>query len=196
MAIEDKIEKIREICIRENFPIITLETASLLKLCLNLKQPKEVLEIGTALGYSGSIILNECDCFLTTVEIKEDSVKRAKENFESLGFSNRVKIFCGDACEIVANLTGKYDFIFLDGPKGQYANFLPYLTDCLVKDGILFCDNTAYHGIVKDGVIPVRRDRTIMNNMRKFEQDIKSNKNLKVFEFNISDGIIIAVKYL
>lgn len=194
MTIEDKIKKIRETCEKENFPIIQNETADLLKLCLKLKQPKSVLEIGTAIGYSGSLILNECGCFLTTVEIKEDSVTRAKENFRALGFLDRVKIFCGDACEIVPNLTGKYDFIFLDGPKGQYANFLPYLINCLNFNGVLFCDNTSYHGIVKDGIIPIRRDRTIMNNMRKFERDIKSNPNLKTTEFNIGDGIIVSVK--
>ena len=194
MNIEDKIKRIRKICENENFPIISKFTEDFLVRIIKEKKPGTVLEIGTAIGYSGSVILNSCGCNLTTIEIKEDSIKRAKENFESLGFSGRYKIFSGDACDIVPKLTGKYDFIFLDGPKGQYSNFLPYLADCLNGSGILFCDNIYYHGIVKGGVVPVRRDRTIMNNMRKFINDIKLYKNFNVEEFDCGDGLLIAQK--
>jgi len=190
----DEILKIKEECRKENFPIISDEVSELLSLCLKLKRPKTVLEIGTALGYSAAVILNSCDCFLTTVEIKENSSNRAKENLTKLGLTERVKLICIDAKDYLANLTVKFDFIFLDGPKGQYNNYLPYLLDCLNKNGVLFCDNTGYRGIVNGGVIPERRDRTIMNNMREFNKNLKQNKNLRVFELKVSDGIIIAIK--
>ncbi|MCL1901632.1 MAG: class I SAM-dependent methyltransferase [Firmicutes bacterium] len=189
-----KLNDIKKECIVEGFPIISDEALELLSLCLKLKQPKAVLEIGTAIGYSAGAILSSCHCFLTTVEIKESSFLRAKENLTKLGLIDRSKLICVDASDYLVNLTAKFDFIFLDGPKGQYNNYLPYLLDALEKGGVLFCDNTKFHGIVDGNVIPLRRDRTIMNNMREFTENLKRNKSLTVYEFNISDGIIIAIK--
>jgi len=190
----DKILEIKKECLNEGFPIIADEAAEVLSLCLKLKQPKSVLEIGTAIGYSAGIILHSCNCFLTTVEIKESSYIRAKENLIKLGFVDRTKLICADAKDYLVNLTDRFDFIFLDGPKGQYNNYLPYLSDALNGGGVLFCDNTKYHGIVDGTVIPERRDRTIMNNMREFTKELKQNQKLKVYEFKVSDGIIVAVK--
>lgn len=190
----NKLNDIKKECIEEGFPIVSDDAAELLSLCLRLKQPKAVLEIGTALGYSAGIILSSCSCFLTTVEIKESSYLRAKENLTKLGLIERAKLICIDAKDYLVNLTAKFDFIFLDGPKGQYNNYLPYLLDALNEGGILFCDNTKYHGIVDGTLIPERRDRTIMNNMREFTENLKKNKDLYVYEYDISDGIIIVIK--
>ena len=88
----------------------------------------------------------------------------------------------------------KYDFIFLDGPKGQYIRYFPILKELLNVNGYLVADNVYFHGMVKmEGKIP-HKHRSIVNNLRKFIDAISTDKDFETKIFEIGDGISVSKK--
>lgn len=182
---------------RENhIPVLLDDTAKLLFYKINNQNPKNVLEIGTAIGYSGTLILNASNCNLTTIEKDEASFNLAKHHFEKFGLTNRVNQILGDALEELNNLVKlnkKFDFIFLDGPKGQYIKYLPILKQLLNNGGVLFADNVFFKRMIFiEGTIPHRK-RTIVVNLRKFLETVKTDNNFYNVEIlDVGDGVLIA----
>lgn len=178
------------------YPIIREKGAQVLVKLVSENKPKKILEIGTAIGYSGSLMLLNSDATLVTLELNEESAKIARENFEKLGLSNRVKVVVGDAKESIQKLNEKFDFIFLDGPKGQYINYLPILLQLLNVGGLLVADNVHYHGLVLKEGVPEKKHRTIVNNLRKYLQSVTSDDTLETEVLPFADGISISRKVL
>ena len=181
---------------KENFiPVLRPNTASLLISFIRATKPKLILEIGTAIGYSGTLILENApkDAILHTIEKEEANVVIARENFEKLGFKN-VKIFEGDAIDVLTNLVEPYDFIFLDGPKAQYINYLPHLIRLLKTGAVLFSDNVLYRGMVFSREEPPAKKRSIVKNLQKFLEEITSSAELKTQIIDIEDGVSISIK--
>ncbi len=182
---------------RENhIPVLLDDTAKLLFSKINNQKPKNVLEIGTAIGYSGTLILNASNCKLTTIEKDEASFNLAKHHFEKFGLTNRVNQILGDALEELNNLVKlnkKFDFIFLDGPKGQYIKYLPILKQLINNSGVLFADNVFFKRMIFiEGIIPHRK-RTIVVNLRKFLETVKTDNNFYNVEIlDVGDGVLIA----
>ena len=159
------------------------------------KQPERILEIGVNLGLSGiSMLLESPKSLLTGIEIDEEKIKLATENYKRFGVYERAKIFQGDASDIIPNLTGEYDFIFLDGPKGHYYEYLQNLLSVLKKGGILFADNVLFRGYVNGKVKTPHRYNTTKNSMERFLKGITENENLKSEIIDIEDGISITEK--
>ena len=125
-------------------PIIRDNTAqALIKVCKE-KNPKRILEIGTAIGYSGLLMLQNCQAFLYTIEKDEQRLAEAEKNFKLFGQEARVKLILDDALialEKLCNDNEKFDLIFLDGAKGQYIKYYPLIKKLLNHDGVLFTDN-------------------------------------------------------
>ena len=181
---------------RANFiPVLLEDTAKLLFNTIYNFKPATVLEIGTAIGYSGTLILNACNCKLTTIENFESNFNLAKTHFADAGLTERVEMIFDDALNGITNLNNanrKFDFIFLDGPKGQYIKYLPILKNMLTGGGILFADNVHFKGMVFwEGTIPHRK-RTIVVNLRKFLSEVKSDSDFTYSELKIGDGVIVA----
>ncbi|MCM1290255.1 MAG: O-methyltransferase [Corallococcus sp.] len=179
-----------------HIPVMLDDTKQLLFDTVSSLSPKRILEIGTAIGYSGIVMLSASPCAtLNTVELDERTAEIARSNFDTAQLSSRVNIFVGDAREIVQKLTGKYDFIFLDGPKGQYLAFLPYLTDVLEIGGTLFCDNVLYKGLVEN--IPQNKRHkhiTVARNMHAFLEEITQSPRYKTTLHRVGDGVSISQK--
>lgn len=179
---------------KNNFiPIIRDESARFLYNYVKDNGIESVLEIGTAIGFSGSIILSAGAKKLTTVEIKESSYNKASKTFEKLKLKDSVTMYLADAKDIISKLKEggqKYDMIFLDGAKGQYINYLDTLKDLLLDGGVIFADNVLLHGMVEsEGIIP-RKKRTMVVNLRKYLEAI--NKYPYESELiRIEDGIAI-----
>ena len=182
---------------RERYiPVMLDDTKELLFETVARAQPKRILEIGTAIGYSGIVMLSASEhATLNTIEMDEQSAALARKNFEEFGVSERVNIFVGDAREIVRMLTGSYDFIFLDGPKGQYEAFLPYLTDLLEVGGTLVCDNVLYKGLVEHIPDDKRHKHiTVARNMHAFLHDITTSERYDTVLHRVGDGVTVSVK--
>lgn len=179
---------------RENhIPVMLDDTKKLLQQLTTENQPKKILEIGTAIGYSGIVMLTSSpEAQLNTIEMDEKSAEMARQNFIQAGVYDRVNLFVGDAKEIVTQLTGKYDFIFLDGPKGQYDCFLPYLIDVLEVGGLLVCDNVLYKGLVEH--VPEHRHKhiTIARNLNRFLDDLNNDNRLTTRLHRTGDGVTVS----
>ena len=165
----------------------------LVEFCKN-NHPKQVLEIGTAYGYSAYLMASNCDCNIVTIELDKTKAQIARNNIKTVGLENQITIICGDAKDEIKQLNQQFDLIFLDGPKGQYIKYLPTLIQLLKVDGTLIADNIYYQNrIFQEGVIP-HKYRTIVNNLRKFIEEIQTNQSLQTTIYDIGDGISVSKK--
>lgn len=182
-------------------PIIRDRTIEFLRMIINIKKPKNILEIGTAIGFSALVMKKELnDVHIDTIEDYEKRIVLAKENFNKYCTDDNIKLYPGDATEYLEKWTSddikeKYDFVFLDAAKAQYIKWLPNIIILLKPDGILLTDNVFKDGeIIEDKLTIEKRDRTIHKRMREFLYEITHNKNLKSYIYDIGDGISISIK--
>ena len=210
-----KLEEMQGYAQKHFVPIIQPQTASLLMSVIKIKKPKNILEIGTATGFSGIIMLLNCNAKLTTIDINEKCMEKAEQNFADFHLTSRVKLCLGDAKDILENLANKFDFIFLDGPKTQYIDYLPGLIDLLADGGVLFADNVLFKGLVagenltENGTLNDKQagcpkggafdniknsKTTIINGLREFNKQIANDKRLHTSILNVGDGVSISVK--
>ena len=181
----------------DGVPIIRKEMGNLLKVLLELKQPQSILEVGTAVGYS-SILMSENmpqNCRITTIENYEKRIPVAKNNFKRAGKEEVITLLEGDAMDILKELDGTYDFIFMDAAKGQYINFLPELLRLMPAGGLLISDNVLQEGdIVESRYGVTRRNRTIHTRMREYIYTLTHAEQLETSIVPIGDGITLSVK--
>lgn len=189
------IEDIRKYALDNKIPIMRDATVEELIKSINEYKPRKILEIGTAIGYSGSIMLsNSKDAKLTTIELNYERAEIARKNFRDLGLYKRVNLMVGDAVEVLRCIEEKYDFVLLDGPKAHYYEMLPRIMDLLTVSGVIFADNVLFQGLVEKKGLINRKNRTIVNNMRKFIESVNNNTCLLSHLLRIDDGIMIARK--
>ena len=181
----------------DGVPIIRKEMGNLLKVLLLLKRPQKILEVGTAVGYS-SILMSENmpeNCRITTIENYEKRIPVAKNNFKRAGKEEVITLLEGDAMDILKELDGMYDFIFMDAAKGQYINFLPELLRIMPAGGLLISDNVLQEGdIVESRYGVTRRNRTIHTRMREYIYTLTHAEQLETSIVPIGDGITLSVK--
>ena len=182
---------------KTNVPIIRTEMQSLLKFLLTMKEPKEILEVGTAIGFS-ALLMSEYgpkDCHITTIEKYEKRIPLAKENFRKAGKEDSITLLEGDAVDILQTLEGTYDFIFMDAAKGQYINFLPDILRLLKVGGLLISDNVLQDGdIIESRFAVTRRNRTIHARMREYLYELKHHEDLETVILPVGDGVTISVR--
>lgn len=190
------LDELKQYARERYIPVMADETKKLLFETVRERMPRRILEIGTAIGYSGIVMLSASPlATLNTVELSESAAAQARKNFAEWNMSERVNVFVGDAREIVPQLTGKYDFVFLDGPKGQYETFFPYLTELLEKGGTLVCDNVLYKGLVEHVPEDKRHKHiTVARNMRAFLLRITSDARYSTTLYRVGDGVTVSTK--
>ena len=192
---------------RDNVPIIRKSMQRFLKLMLELKKPKNILEVGTAVGFSAILMAqySQSDCHITTIEKYEKRIPVAKENFLKSGFNDKITLIEGDAKNILNELlenkngddkfAGRYDMIFMDAAKGQYINFLPNAVKLLKKGGVLITDNVLQDDtVIQSKFTVVRRDRTIHKRMREYIRALMQSDELTTDILQLGDGISVSVK--
>lgn len=194
-------DSFKEYAVNRGIPIIRDSSHDLLCKIVKKYSPKHILEIGTAVGYSGITMLENCDADLLTVELNSESAKEAIENFRNAGFENRVKVVNNDCSLFVMDLLmdkeniEKFDFIFLDGPKAQYINLYPSLYELLKPSGVLVADNVLFRGYVEHPETAPRRFKTIWQRLRKFIDTVQNSGDFTDVElYKIEDGVLVAVK--
>ena len=192
---------------RDNVPIIRKSMQRFLKLMLELKKPKNILEVGTAVGFSAILMAqySQSDCHITTIEKYEKRMPVATENFLKSGFNDKITLIEGDAKDILNELlenengddkfAGRYDMIFMDAAKGQYINFLPNAVKLLKKGGVLITDNVLQDDtVIQSKFTVVRRDRTIHKRMREYIRALMQSDELTTDILQLGDGISVSVK--
>ncbi|MDD4599774.1 Protein-L-isoaspartate O-methyltransferase [bioreactor metagenome] len=193
-TVDSLLNEMEEYARINKVPIITGEGAKLLIETVNLHQPKSILEIGTAIGYSTILIgANSPDAKIITIEIDEDRAIKANSFLVQAGISNRVEIMVGDAAQVIPQITTKFDMVFIDAAKGQYLNYLVKTIDKLVDNAMVFTDNVLFRGMVEGENVTPRRYRTLVNRLREFLDYINHDTRFKTTIHRIGDGIAISI---
>ena len=179
----------------------SLETsrgAALLRSLTAALRPENILEIGTAVGYSA---LQMCqvmpeNCHITTIEKYEKRIPEAKENFRKAGEESRITFLEGDADMWLKELKGKqFDLVFMDAAKGQYLNWLPLLLDLMPVGAVLISDNVLQDGdVVQSRFAVQRRNRTIHSRMREYLYELKHMEEFETAVIPIGDGVTISTR--
>ena len=180
-----------------NVPVIRPQMQSFLKVLLAMQQPKQILEVGTAIGFSALLMAEYGpeDCHITTIEKYEKRIPLARENFKKAGREDRITLLEGDATEILKELEGPYDLIFMDAAKGQYIHFLPDILKLMPEGGVLLSDNVLQDGDVCESRFAVtRRNRTIHARMRDYLYELKHDPSFVTSILPLGDGVTVSVK--
>ena len=178
-------------------PIIPHETAVFLNMIVGQIKPQHILEIGTAIGFSGSLMAQHIgkDGHLTTIDRFDIMIERAKANFERMGLKDQVTLLEGDAADILPTLTGPYDFIFMDSAKAKYYEFLPYCMDVLKVGGMLVIDDVFQGGtILNDEKEIPKRVRKIHRRLNKLMETVLNHPALETSIVPLGDGLLMIVK--
>jgi len=160
------------------------------------KKLNRILEIGTAIGYSSicfSKFLAE-NGVIDTIEIDKQRIMVAKANIDMMGLNDRINIIEGDALKVLSKLNDKYDFIFIDGPKSHYIEYLPICLNLLDENGIIIADNVIYKGMVTGPEKVKHKQRTAVMKLREFINVVRSNDELNSELLNVGDGLMIINK--
>ena len=191
------LEELEQQALEARVPIIRREMQSFIKTLLAVQQPKTILEVGTAVGFS-TLLMCEYgpkDLKITTIENYEKRIPIAKENFRKAGRQGQITLLEGDAGEYLKELEGTFDLIFMDAAKGQYIHWLPDVLRLMHPGSILVSDNVLQEGdIIESHYLVERRNRTIYKRMREYLFALTHTPILTTSILPLGDGVTVSVK--
>ena len=176
-----------------NIPIIRESERQLLFKTVYENKPKRILEIGTAIGFSALLMATaNDDAIIDTVEKDTKRFERAKKAIEDANMTERINCISGDADKVISELSVNYDFVYLDGPKGQYLNHLKKIEKILSEKAVIVSDNVLFKGLVKSGEYPPHRYRTIVVRLREYLEYVNREYSTVIYEEG--DGMAISFR--
>lgn len=176
-------------------PIVSQDVARFIELLLKIIKPKNILEIGSAIGYSSLIMYKASDANILTIEKDEETFKVLKENLKKYDTDNKIKAINDDAINTLKSMDKevKFDFCFIDANKSQYEEYLNLVYDLTRDNALILIDNILFRGFVaKDE--DNKRYRTIIKNLKKFIEDVKSDKRFTASLLTVHDGLLLLRK--
>jgi len=186
-TIKDLLYLLEQHALATDTPIVDKETADFLYRLVAEKKPKHILEIGTAIGYSGIVMLSAVEkTFLTTIDKNPRRIEDAADNFAKAGFADRVEMIFIDAVEFLEKNTQKFDFIFLDAAKMQYPKMLPLLKKAILQGGTVVADNVLNlkHSNFNQKILP---------KMEEFCDMLKADKDMNTEFLELGDGLSVSI---
>ncbi len=177
---------------KNDIPITKDDTMQFIVDYINTNKVKTILEIGTAIAY-GSINMAMCDSVtnVTTLEISTDNYREALNNIAKYNMLNKIDARLIDARWYINECDKKFDLIYLDGPKGQYINYLPRLLELLNPNGAIIADNILFHGMVNGEIVTPSSCRSMVNGLRQFIDEVTHNPKLDSHIYHIGDGVCV-----
>lgn len=181
---------------KENIPIIPHETVAYFRLLLQALQPKKILEIGTAIGFSALLMAEHApNAQITTIDRNEEMIGFAKENLAKYDQRKQITLLEGDAVDVLQDLTETYDFVFMDSAKSKYIIFLPEIFKHLDVGGVVVLDDIFQGGDVAKDIMEVRRgQRTIYRGLQRLFDATLDNPGLTAALVPLGDGILMLRK--
>ncbi|BDR86371.1 O-methyltransferase [Clostridium tetani] len=192
---DDFLKELEEFAKENSVPIIHKEVGRFLEVLINIKKPKRILELGTAIGYSAILMekASQGKSSITTIERDRDMVALANENIKKSGYEEKIKIVEGDCLEVLSKIDEKFDLIFMDAGKGHYNHFFPECLRLLGGNGIIVGDNVLFRGMVASDHLVKRRKITIVKRMRKF-LDMVSQGEFLTSIIPMGDGLALITR--
>lgn len=191
------LDEVERQALSDRVPIVRKEMQGLLRFLLAAQRPRAILEVGTAVGFS-ALLMSEYmpdGCRITTIENEEKRIAMARENIRRARREDRITLLEGDAGEILKDLSGPFDFIFMDAAKGQYLSFFPEVLRLLCPGGLLVSDNVLQDGDLLESRYAVRRrDRTIHARMREYLYELTHHPDLETAVLPVADGVTVSVR--
>lgn len=194
--VTDALKELEEFARRENIPIIPHETVSFFRLFLQTMQPKSILEIGTAIGFSALLMAEQVpDARITTIDRNEEMIGFAKENFARFDQRNQITLLEGDAVDLLEHIEQRFDLIFMDSAKSKYIVFLPEVLKRLEVGGVVILDDIFQGGDVARDIMEVRRgQRTIYRGLQRLFDATLDHPSLTASLIPLGDGILMIRK--
>jgi len=183
--------------VRRKLPLVDAEVGALLRVAATAVGARRILEIGTAIGYSGIWLAHALpdDGMLITMEINADRAEEARRNFERAGVANRANVMVGDASRMLHKLAGPFDLVFQDGDKQMYLPLLDRLVSLLRPGGLLITDNVLWDGEVVPNFVPApRRDAAATRAIATYNETLAADSRLLTTWIPLRDGVTISVK--
>ena len=194
--VTDALKELEEFARRENIPIIPHETVAFFRLFLQTMQPKSILEIGTAIGFSALLMAEQVpDARITTIDRNEEMIGFAKENFARYDQRNQITLLEGDAVDLLEHIEQRFDLIFMDSAKSKYIVFLPEVLKRLEVGGVVILDDIFQGGDVARDIMEVRRgQRTIYRGLQRLFDATLDHPGLTASLIPLGDGILMIRK--
>lgn len=188
------IKELEEFAKVNSVPISQPETIKLIELLIKIGNVKNVLEVGTAIGYSAIRMAESGAEHIDTIEINPDAAAYAKKSIYHMKLEDKINVIEGDAKEVLADMSGEYDLIFIDAAKAQYNEFFKHCMRMLRRGGILFSDNILYKGMTATDELVKHRKITIVKRLRKYVDMLCEIPELETDILPLGDGVAISVK--
>ncbi|MDY4593245.1 MAG: O-methyltransferase [Eubacteriales bacterium] len=177
-------------------PVIDDDSREILIRAVEEVKPRRILEIGTAIGYSASLMALSSEATIDTVEMDDTRRQEAISLWKRLGIDDRIHAYLGNADEILESVVeGKeYDFIFIDGPKSKYLSHFLICLPHLSAGGVVFADDVLYFGMVEGEEFIPHKHRTIVTNLRQFLATVQTDERLECTIVREGNGVAIIRK--
>lgn len=168
----------------------------LFQVLLQSLQPKHILEIGTAIGFSALLMAeNAPDATIVTIDRNREMIDFAKANFAKYDSRQQIRLLEGDAADILFTLEGNFDFVFMDSAKSKYIVFLPEILRLLKVGGVVILDDVFQGGDITKPIEDIRRgQRTIYRGLQSLFDATLTHPNLTTSLVPLSDGLLMIRK--
>ena len=187
------VHLLEEYAKENNIPIMQKDGIEFLTDFIKKNNVKNILEIGTAIGYSAIMMcLVDDDITVTTIERDEERYSIAIENIKKFNLENRINAICADALDVEVN--GKYDLIFIDAAKAQSIKFFNKFEVLLNENGYIITDNLDFHGLVNTDEKISRNLRQLVRKINNYIDFLKQNNDYDTTFYEVGDGISISRK--
>lgn len=188
---DNYLKEMRRFAEEEEVPIIDRQVENYLAFFLSVLKPRAILELGTAIGYSASVMARATNAVITTVELDPVRAINARTHLQNQHLEDRVQLIVGDAAEFIKKDRGSYDFIFIDAAKGQYEVYLKECLRLLNEDGVICMDNVLFHGMLASKALFKRRKITIVKRLKRMLHTVFQSDGLSVNLLPIGDGVLM-----
>ncbi|MDO5302572.1 MAG: O-methyltransferase [Clostridia bacterium] len=195
--VNDELGNLRQMGENDRVPIIQKDTEMVLTSYLKLKQPKKILEIGTAIGYSALYFATVCpEATIYTIEKDETMLQAARHNFSVSDMSDRITSLFGDGQEQIEKLRDEgvdgFDFIFIDAAKSHYKRFLEAALTVAEDNALIISDNILMKGMTaSDEYDEFKKHKTNIRKMREYVDFICTQKDLETSLAAVGDGLAV-----
>ncbi len=191
---EGHLKEMEDYAKEHSVPISQPESIRFLEILIKIANAKKILEVGSAIGYSAIRMSNAAGGEVTTIELSDEMADIAEKNIKKAGLEDKITLIRGDAREVLPELEGEFDLIFVDAAKGQYAEFFEQSRRLLRRGGVMVSDNVLYKGMTATDELLIHRKITLVRRLRSYLEMLKENKEFSTALLPIGDGVALSFR--